>query len=302
MKCSRCRGPARYRMPSHNARFCDACLRIFIQRQAEKAIKKFNMLRPGQRVLVAVSGGKDSLTLWQVLCDLGYETEGLHLNLELGDFTEASLDACGAMAQRLGRPLHIKNLKDLAGFSVEQVVWANRRDFCSICGTLKRHFTNQLCRELGADTLATGHNLDDEAGRLLGNLIHRHQKYLAGQWPVLEGLEDGFARKVKPLCFLAGQEIRAFADSLDLPFTDQKCPRAKGATLTYYQEAMDFLEQKMPATKRDFYAGFLRQKGAPPPPPEPGRKCARCGAPTHAEVCTACRLLEKAQEKYGRDE
>ena len=101
---------------------------------------------------------------------------------------------------------------------------------------------------------------------------------------------------------MAGQELKAFVDSLSLPFTDQKCPRSKGATLLYYQEAMEFLEQKMPATKRDFYAGFLRQKADPPPPPIPGAKCAKCGAPTHSDICTACRLLEKAQEKYGRDE
>jgi tRNA(Ile)-lysidine synthase TilS/MesJ len=299
MKCSRCRGPALHRLPAHHAHFCDPCLELFIQRQAEKAIRRFDMLRPGQRVLVAVSGGKDSLALWRILCDLGYETEGLHLALDLGDFSEASLTACRAMAQRLGRPLHIKSLRQMAGYTVEQIVWANRREFCSICGSLKRYYTNQACRELSADTLAFGHHLDDEAGRLLGNMIRRHEQYLASQWPVLEGLKGGFARKVKPLCFLAGEEIKAYAASLDLPATGLKCPRSRGATLTFYQEAMNFLDAKMPGTKRDFYAGFLRQKAGPPPPPQPAGKCQKCGAPTYSEICTACRLLARAAEKYG---
>ncbi len=268
MKCSRCKGPARHRFPQHNARFCDPCLEIFFQRQVQKAIDKFGMLSPGQKVLVAVSGGKDSLALWQVLCDLGYEAEGLHLALDLGPFSAVSLESCQAMASRLGRPLRLASLEEMAGFSVQEIVWANRRQFCSICGTMKRHYLNRLALDLGHDTIATGHHLDDEAGRLLGNMIHGHADHLARQWPVLEAGEGGFARKVKPLCRMGGEEITAYAKAHELPVASGKCPKSKGATLPFYQEAMRLLDQKMPGTKRDFYLGFLRGKDGPPPPPQ----------------------------------
>lgn len=293
MKCSRCRQPAQHRFPQHNVRFCHACLELFFQRQVEKAIRKFAMLEPGQPVLVAISGGKDSLSLWQVLHDLGYQTEGLHLALDLGPFSQASLEASQAMAQRLGLPLHLASLGDLAGCTVQEVVWANRRQFCSVCGTLKRHYMNRLTAELGFATLATGHNLDDEAGRLLGNMIHGHSEHLARQWPVLESTPGGFARKVKPLCRLGGPEIKAYAQVRGLPVAEGKCPRSKGATLTYYQEAMALLDQRMPGTKRDFYLGFLRSKGAPPPPQPLEGRCQACGSPTLAGTCTVCRLLER---------
>ncbi len=304
MKCSRCKQPARHRLPAHNARFCDGCLELFIQRQVAKAIKQFSMLRPGQRVVCAISGGKDSLVLWKVLTDLGYDTVGLHFSLEFGQFSQDSLEASQAMARRLGRELVVKNFRDLAGFTMEQVVRANRRDFCSVCGTMKRHYLNLACRELGSDTLATGHHLDDEAGRLLGNLIRRHHQYLERQWPVLEGMDGddgggGLVRKVKPLCRLAGSEVKSYAKSLDLPAAYGKCPNSKGATLPYYQEAMDYLESKMPGTKRDLYLGFLREKKAPPPAPRPAGTCKICGAPTFVETCTACRLLERARQKYA---
>lgn len=301
MKCSRCQAPARHRFRQFNARFCDPCLEVFFQGQVARAIKKYAMLEPGQRVLVAVSGGKDSLALWQVLCDLGYQAEGLHMTLDLGEFSEASLAACQEMAQRLGRPLRLASLAGLTGYPVQEVVWANRRQFCAVCGSLKRHFLNRLARELGAPAIATGHHLDDEAGRLLGNLIHGHQEHLERQWPVLEGSEEGFVRKVKPLCRLGAEEIRAYVKAHDLPVATGKCPQSKGATLPYYQEAMEYLDQKMPGTRRNFYLSFLRAKAGPPPAPVAGGVCQECGAPTFVGTCTVCRMLMRtAQWKLAR--
>lgn len=299
MKCSRCQAPARHRLPAHNARFCDPCLDRFARRQVERAIKQFHMLAPGQGVLVAVSGGKDSLSAWRILKELGYAAEGLHLSLELGagEFSAASLAACRAMSERLEAPLHVYRLEELAGVSVEEVARANRRAFCSICGTLKRYYLNRLSLELGFAVVASGHHLDDEAGRLLGNLIHRHQQYLQGQWPTLAGVPGRFARKIKPLCRLSGREIKAYAQVHGLPIAQGHCPRSKGATLPYYQEAVQLLEERMPGTTRALYLGFLEDKGAPPPLPDIAAACAVCGAPTYAEVCTTCRFLERARRR-----
>lgn len=296
MKCTRCKAPARFRFPQHNARFCDACLDLFFTRQVEKAIKQFAMLEPGQRVLVAISGGKDSLALWRALCGLGYEAEGVHLLLDLGPFSGASLSASQAMADLLGRPLHTRRLADLAGCTVQEAVWANKREFCSVCGTLKRYYLNRVAAELGFPAIATGHHLDDETGRMLGNLIHGRAEHLARTWPVLEGSEEGFVKKIKPLCRLAGEEIRAYATLHELPVAQGSCTGSRGATLPYYQEAMALLDQKMPGTKRDLYLGFLRRQGAPPPPPAPGAVCRVCGHPTYVDVCTVCRMLERTRQ------
>jgi tRNA(Ile)-lysidine synthase TilS/MesJ len=299
MKCSRCRKPAQHRLPSHNARFCDHCLGIFVRRQAEKAIKQFDMLEPGQKVLVAISGGKDSLALWQILLELGYQAEGLHLALELGDgsFGEASLAASRDMAQRLGAPLHLMNMAELAGFGVQEIAWANKRSFCSVCGTLKRYQLNKVCLDLGFEVLATGHHLDDEAARLLGNLVRRHQQYLESQWPVLQGAPGAFAKKIKPLCRLRGAEIKSFAKSQGISVAKGACPRSKGATLPHYTDAVRLMEERMPGTTMNFYMGYLEDKGGPPPQPDPAQRCTVCGMPSYADVCTVCRFLANTAER-----
>jgi len=300
MKCTRCKAPARFRFPQHNARFCDACLDLVIQRQVEKAIKQFGMLEPGQRVLVAISGGKDSLALWRILCELGYQAEGLHLLLELGPFSAVSLESSQAMAQLLGRPLHVERLADLAGATVQEVVWANKREFCAVCGGLKRYYLNRLCLRMGFPVLATGHHLDDETGRMLGNLLHGRQDHLDRTWPVLEAWQDGFVKKIKPLCRLGGDEILAYATAHQLPVAQGSCTGSKGATLPFYQEAMRYLESKMPGTKRDLYLGFLRRAGGPPELPAPGAACVVCGHPTHVGTCTVCRMLERTRAWRNR--
>jgi tRNA(Ile)-lysidine synthase TilS/MesJ len=186
--------------------FCDPCLELLFQRQGQKAIERHHMLKPGQRVLVAVSGGKDSLALWRVLLGLGYQTEGVHLGLDLGNFSGSSLASSREMARRLDRPLHIFSLVEMAGCTVDEVVRANRRRFCSVCGTLKRYYLNRLALELEFAALALGHHLDDETGRLLGNLIHGHQDHLDRQWPMLAE-SPGLCRKIKPLCRLGAEEV-----------------------------------------------------------------------------------------------
>src|SRR5947199_8040336 len=90
MKCRRCKAPALIDVRRHNAAFCADCFVHHCQEQVRRAIAAFDMIRPGERVLMAVSGGKDSLGAWELLADLGYETDGLYLGLGLGDYSGSS--------------------------------------------------------------------------------------------------------------------------------------------------------------------------------------------------------------------
>jgi tRNA(Ile)-lysidine synthase TilS/MesJ len=87
-KCRACRQPAIIDLPRHNANFCAEHLLQLCRRQVEKAIKDHDMLSFDDRILVAVSGGKDSLAVWDILTDLGYAADGLYIGLGIGAYSD----------------------------------------------------------------------------------------------------------------------------------------------------------------------------------------------------------------------
>ncbi|MHB1912879.1 MAG: adenine nucleotide alpha hydrolase family protein, partial [Acidimicrobiales bacterium] len=198
MRCRRCKAPAVMEVRRHNAGFCATCFMHHCAEQVRRAIEEHKMIAPGERVLVAVSGGKDSLALWDLLLDLGYEVDGLYLGLGIGAYSEESGSYVRAFAEARGAGLIEIDLPSRYGFGVPGGAAAAKRVPCSACGLSKRHLFNRAALEGGYDVVATGHNLDDEAAVLLGNVLRWSTDYLGRQEPVLPEA-DGFARKVKPL-------------------------------------------------------------------------------------------------------
>src|SRR3984957_2673739 len=209
MKCRACRQPAVVEIRRHNAAFCEPCFFRHCGEQVNRAIEAFDMIRPGERVLVAVSGGKDSLALWDLLLDAGVAADGLYLGLGIGDYSDESGRYARAFAAARGATLVEIDLPTRFGYDIATGAAAARKAPCSACGLSKRHLFNQAAVDGGYDALATGHNLDDEAAVLLGNVLRWDLAYLGRQSPVLPG-GDGFVRKVKPLVRLGEREMAAY--------------------------------------------------------------------------------------------
>lgn len=185
-KCRSCGDAAVVDLPRHNANFCAEHLQQLCVRQVQRAIADHSMFESDARVLVAVSGGKDSLALWDMLVDLGYRADGLYIGLGIGEYSEESHRITSVFAEERGLTLHTVDLRQEHGFDIPTAARATRRVPCSACGLSKRHIFDRETIRLGYDVLATGHNLDDEAAVLLGNTIRWDVEYLTRQYPVLE--------------------------------------------------------------------------------------------------------------------
>jgi len=328
MKCKRCRqAEAAVELPSHHAAFCPDCFFVFFRRQVTEGIRKLRLLAPGDRVLVCVSGGKDSLVLWDVLIDEGYETEGLYIDLGIDGYSDRSKEKVFAYAASRGKtPIVVELAKE--GIPIPEAARCVRMQECSICGTVKRHFFNRVAAEGKFTVVATGHNLDDETARLLGNLLHWQRGHLARQHPLLPGSGGGLVRKVKPLWRVSEVETAAYGFLKGIDYVTEECPMSEDATSLVYKEALSRIEDRMPGTRIVFYQGFLDpssplRKGpeaaapadasptpgdAPVADPARGpevdaeegggtpRACASCGAPTYTERCSFCRLKERVRE------
>src|SRR5215207_9111314 len=297
-KCRVCKQPAIIDLPRHNANFCGDHLLQLCRRQVEKAIADHQMLSPGDRILVAVSGGKDSLAVWDILLELGYHADGLYIGLGIGDYSDESGQYAQRFADERGLLLRTIDLRQQYGYDVPTAAKVTRRVPCSACGLSKRHLFDEAARTGGYDVVVTGHNLDDEAAVLFGNVLRWQTDYLGRQLPVLPA-RHGFPKKVKPLVRLGEREMAAYCVLRGIDYIVEECPMAAGNKHLGYKEALNVIEAASPGTKHDFYFGFLARVSERFTPEAEAEQrdlqaCARCGAPTPGEVCAFCRLVERA--------
>lgn len=295
MKCKVCRGSAVIDIRRHNANFCIEHFLRYCRQQVAKTIDEFEMANPDERLLIAVSGGKDSLAVWDLLNELGYRADGLYVGLGIGEYSDTSGDYARDFANQRNLNLIEIDLRSEYGYDVPTASAATRRVPCSACGMSKRHLFDKAALDGGYDALVTGHNLDDEAAVLYGNVLRWQTEYLARQRPTLPA-RGGFPRKVKPLVRLSERETAAYCVLRNIDYLVEECPMAAGNKHLAYKESLNVAEQQSPGTKHDFYFSFLRRAADNfiDPEAEALGVCERCGAPAGGDVCSFCRLVEKA--------
>ncbi len=296
-KCRVCKEPAIIDLPRHNANFCAEHLLQLCRRQVEKAIKDHDMLAPDDRVLVAVSGGKDSLAVWDILVDLGYHADGLYVGLGIGEYSDTSYEHTQAFAAERGLSLQVIDLRAEYGYDVPTAAKVTRRVPCSACGLSKRHLFDRAALDGGYDVVVTGHNLDDEAAVLFGNTLRWDVEYLSRQYPVLPA-RHGFPKKVKPLMRLTEREMAAWCIVRGIDYQVEECPMAIGNKHLAYKDALNAIERQSPGSKASFYLEFVDKMApilADRSQAATGdlHRCAICGSPTTGDECAFCRLRER---------
>jgi len=290
MRCTRCKGAAVIEIRRHNAAYCRDCFLVVFRSQVERAIDDRRMMDRGDRILVAVSGGKDSLALWDVLLGMGLEADGLYLGLGIGEYSDRSARVTRGFAEERGARLLAVDLAETYGFDIPTAGRKGGRSTCAVCGLSKRYVFNTAALDGGYDVIATGHNLDDEAATLLGNTLRWNTEYIARQSPVLPA-KARMVKKVKPLYRLSELETAAYAFLRGIEYVLEECPLVEGNTQLRYKEAMNAIEARSPGTKAQFFLGYL-DRGRPLFRAEDTAEigaCARCDQPTTGRFCAFCR-------------
>ena len=293
-------------MRQHKLALCKEHYLEWIPEQTARFIKKYEMFTPDEKILVAVSGGKDSLSLWDILVRLGYQVDGLYLGLGIDagiNYSHESQRLTEKFANENHLKLHIVDIEKEYGQPIPVLADISYRGHgrpCAVCGLAKRHEMNRIARDFGYNVLATGHNLDDEAAVLFGNTLSWSKEYLLRQGPVLHG-SDGLARKVKPLCRFYEREMTAYAIMRGIEYIYDECPFADGSQSIFYKETLNQLETARPGAKLIFYLNFLEAKKSGNLFIEKSVRqsqlhpCPKCGQPTStSDLCSFCRMIEKA--------
>lgn len=268
-----------------------------MHRQVERTIDDHGMFGREDRLILGVSGGKDSLALWDILTDLGYAVDGVYIELGIGGeagYSSESRQLAEQYAKNRDLKLRVIDLESEYGYTIPAAAKKTRRVACSVCGLSKRYVLNTAALEGGYDVLVMGHNLDDEAAMLMGNTLTWNVEYMGRQQPVLPATDDGLVRKVKPLLRIAERETAAYCVLKGIDYEVDECPLVGGNTGIRIKQWLNVLEDQRPGMKQQFLFGFLDRVSEQFVQAQRAavelEACETCGQPTTTGECAFCRL------------
>ncbi len=282
MKCKKCYDTAIIEMPS----LCKSHFTEYFEEKVKRTIEEFGLLEKNDKVCVAASGGKDSVTLLYLLKKFGYEVEALAVNEGIHGYRDHTLSFLKKFCDDNKILLRIHSYEEETGKRLDKMVKPGS-PACNTCGTLRRHVLNKYSE--GYDKIATGHNMDDESQAVLMNLLKAQKKIFYRQGPKTNKVK-GFTQKIKPFYFLREKEIMVYSFIKNINVSYTECPFARLSYRSKVRDALNEYESRHPGTKERILRKYLSIKHVSQP--KAVSLCSRCGFPASGYECKACRIKE----------
>lgn len=297
--CSRCKSAESvYYRPYSGERICGRCFNETLMDRVKRTINRFEMFEHDSRIAVGVSGGKDSLTLLRLLHELeegwpNSELVAVCVDEGVAGYRDEALRIAERSSRQLGVEMKTVSFRELFGETMDEIAARDRElGACSYCGVLRRRALNTAAVSVGADRLATGHNLDDMAQTVLLNILRGDVTRLEGFDPGGREL-GGYVRRVKPLCEVPERETTLFAYLNGFEFQSVPCPYAEEAMRSDVRRYLNQMEAGRPGTKFIVYHTGLKlaSRGSV----EVSGVCPICGSATPGGICRVCELTGRAE-------
>ena len=296
MKCGRCDNVATYSRKYSGESLCSECFSNSILRKTAKTISKYNMIQNGELVCVAVSGGKDSLALLHVLSKMAknhnFRIHAITIDEGIPGYREEALDIVKDFCAKLGVEHSTYPYKELFGLTLDESLKQNESDrlsSCSICGTFRRRAMDHAAKQIGADVIATGHNLDDTLQTFVINTLSGDTNKIGWMDP---DTSENSLRKIKPFCEIYESEIVFYAFTNGLPFQSEPCPHMNEGIRTEIREFLNKLENSHSGIKNNMYRSVLKiSQTMKDANYKEKTKCTNCGAECTGKICSVCKMI-----------
>jgi len=301
--CTRCGGRPFFTRRYSGETLCTSCFKESIVEKTRKTVSKYKMISAGERIAVAVSGGKDSLSLLRVLNGLyrprRNEIVAISVDEGVAGYRDEALDHARSLANELGIEQVVVSYKDLFGFSLDEALdWKEERDVssCSFCGVFRRRAIDEAAVRAKATVVATAHNLDDYVQTFMMNLMHGDVTRLGWLDPAYADLSFP-VRRVKPFMEIYEEEIALFAYQTGVPFQSVSCPYMHEGLRSEVRDYLNTMEANHPGIKNvmltsslDVISHYSRSSGKGSVP------CTNCGKPSSSGLCNVCRMKAAVEE------
>ncbi len=294
-KCRFCNKEGEIFLRYANLRLCQEHFLTYFEKRVEKTLEKFK-IKKEDKIAIAFSGGKDSVSLFHVLFKLGYNILPFFIDLGIPNFSENSKKVVIANCKKVGIDPLIISISEHYSYSIKELAERYRRNVCSICGLAKRYLMNKIAFEHRCNYLATAHNLDDEVAFGLKNIFDGNLLQIVRAGPYMKGNEKlRLVTKIKPLYKLNETETKMYCDINGFEYVKEKCPFSVGEKLKIFKEAINLLENNMPSAKLKFYNSLMKIKKhlSHTISQEEVKPCSLCKYPTTKETCLFCRIFKK---------
>ena len=298
MKCDKCENDAVYVRKYSGQSLCSDCFSNSILRKTAKTISKYKMIKNDELVCVAVSGGKDSLALLHILNQMAkshnFRIKAITIDEGIPGYRDEALKIVEDYCNELGVKHHAYSYKDLFELSLDEALElreSEKTTSCSICGTLRRRAIDHAAQDIGADVIATAHNLDDTLQTFLINMISGDTNKIGWMDP---DTSSNSLRKIKPFCEIYESEIVFYAFTNEIPFQSEPCPHMNEGVRTELREFLNKLENSHSGIKNNLYKSTLKisqilkdsnykQKIV----------CSNCGNECTGKICSVCDMVLK---------
>jgi len=296
MICSKCDREAITEIRYAGIRLCKDHFVEFIDRKVKREIREQVHFKKDDKILIAVSGGKDSMVTLYHMYKIFHRWEDLELiavtvDEGIGKFRQECAKIASDYAKKLGIEHRTITFKEYIGITTDDVARVDKElKPCTYCGVFRRKVLNVFAKEIGADYLVLGLNLDDIAQSIIMNITRGDTARLARLAPHTQ-IRPGFVPRILPLRRVREEEVRLYATIMNIPYHSGRCPYAPLAVRDIYREFLNTLEERDPAVKFSILNFFEEIK----PSIEKRystelRPCKICGEPTTGEICKACQL------------
>ncbi len=298
MRCDRCSNQAAYTRKYSGEKLCSTCFSKSIVRKTAKTISKYKMIQNNDLVAVAVSGGKDSLVLLKIINEMAashnFRIVAITIDEGIPGYRNEALEIVEKFCSELNVEHKVYSYKELFDMTLDNALELRENEktsSCSICGTLRRRAIDFAAKDIGANVIATGHNLDDTLQTFVINMLSGDTSKIGWMDP---DNSKNLLRKIKPFCEIYESEIVFYAFTNNIPFQSEPCPHMNEGIRTEIREFLNSLETQHSGIKNNLFQSILKvSQIVKESNNKQKRYCEKCGNECTGKICAVCNMVLK---------